>query len=108
MDHTTAKEATSLYEANANDIKMAQALLRNDWLRVGLSVSLEGEPKSGGNWRAEGSKLVSLNCGDVAHHAEAKAIAECAVQVYLAFYRKRIAERNRRLAQIGFKGDPTP
>lgn len=108
MDQEAAKQAVALYDANSADTAALARLLKSDWASFGLYVKLLASPKHSNSWREPDVDLVSLNIGNTQHHKEADAIAGFVRETYAKFYRQRIADRNRKLAQLGFKASATP
>ena len=102
MDREAAKEALALYDAQASDAKFLATLAREDWSRVSFSLSVEGYAPLRGSYQDNATPILKMATNAISHEPIAKNIADYAKAAVAEGARRRMAERNRRLAQLGF------
>ena len=108
FDRETAKEALALYDAQAADAKFLANLTQDGWARVSLSLAVEGYAPLRGGYEGSATPILNLKGAWTAHDQNAKKIAAFALSLFADGARLRMAERNRRLAQLGFQAWSAP
>lgn len=101
MNKAAATEALNLYGAIERDQKTLLALRRTDYGRVAIQIKLSGHDRRGSSWGEIETPMLDMNVSSVSGLAEQ--IANFARSGAIAAAEARIAERQRRLAQLGFQ-----
>ena len=107
MDFPTAEKAIELYKAIRADQKFIENLSRTDWQQIAMGLKLEGCSKQDGRWAPEKVPLLNINTSNAYALDITKQILEYIISVHITAAQQRIAERNRKLAQLGFKREPS-